>query len=105
MDKLSYRRRQFLLYLGLGVAGAGAATALGLSSQKNNLTAAMPSSSRKVGITSPDQLAATEAVPKADATEVAALPPGSRALPEFQGISQWLNSAPLSTSDLKGNVV
>jgi len=31
--------------------------------------------------------------------------PAAPSLPEFQGISQWLNSAPLSISNLKGNVV
>ena len=28
-----------------------------------------------------------------------------KSLPEFQGISTWLNSSPLTTADLKGNVV
>lgn len=36
-------------------------------------------------------------------TEALAL--GNQQLPEFQGISQWLNSSPLSTKDLKGSVV
>jgi thiol-disulfide isomerase/thioredoxin len=35
----------------------------------------------------------------------AALAAASAGLPEFQGISQWLNSAPLTVGDLKGSVV
>jgi len=34
-----------------------------------------------------------------------AMSSGGKALPEFQGISQWLNSAPLSIADLKGKKV
>jgi thiol-disulfide isomerase/thioredoxin len=37
-------------------------------------------------------------------TAEAASMPGNQ-LPEFQGISQWLNSPPLTTKDLKSNVV
>lgn len=36
---------------------------------------------------------------------ITAMPLAGKSLPEFQGISQWLNSAPLSIADLKGNVV
>ena len=35
----------------------------------------------------------------------AATPPSGGALPEFQGISEWLNSPPIKTANLKGNVV
>lgn len=31
--------------------------------------------------------------------------PAAQSLPEFQGISQWLNFAPINVADLKGNVV
>jgi thiol-disulfide isomerase/thioredoxin len=42
---------------------------------------------------------------EANSTDTASLPPVGKALPEFQGISQWLNSPPLTNSSLKGNVV
>jgi thiol-disulfide isomerase/thioredoxin len=38
-------------------------------------------------------------------SDVAALPASAKALPEFQGISQWLNSVPLTIADLKGSIV
>jgi thiol-disulfide isomerase/thioredoxin len=94
MEKLSQRRRQLLLYLGLGVAGAGAATALGAVSKRVSSGAS---------ITTPDPIPAKNTNVEAasnDSTLAA-----SRGLPEFQGIRQWLNSAPLTTGDLKGSVV
>lgn len=59
------------------------------------------------GISSANQLTTASAAPGSSttATEVAALPPPRHSLPEFQGIQQWLNSKPLSISDLKGKVV
>ncbi len=96
MNKLSQRRRQLLLYFGLGIVGTSATAALGLSSKSNKpapLSAnSFPSS-------------ATDTIKEAVSTEIAALPIAGKVLPEFLGISQWLNSAPLSLSDLKGNVV
>lgn len=77
MDKYLLRRRQLLLYFGLGVVGAVGATA-----------AAQPGF-RATAISTPN---------------VANLP-SSHSLPEFQGISQWLNSAPLQAVNLKSNVV
>lgn len=74
MDKYLLRRRQLLLYFGLGVVGAVGAT-----------TAMQPGF-------------------KATAISTSNVD-SSNSLPEFQGISQWLNSAPLQTVDLKGNVV
>lgn len=79
MNKLSQRRRQLLLF-GLGIVGTGATAALGLSSKGKQLDATQEAS-----------------------TEVAVSPAGM--LPELQGISQWLNSAPLAITDLKGSVV
>jgi thiol-disulfide isomerase/thioredoxin len=81
MDKILLRRRQLLIYLGLGATGTGAATALGLHPQE---TAA----NLKTQI--PDAVAA--ALPR-------------QMLAEFQGISQWLNSSPLKLADLRGQVV
>lgn len=81
------QRRQLLLYLGLGIGGAGAAIALSRQDQPKS-----PES--MVTVANPD-------------TSIVATPSPSRAmpLPEFQGITQWLNSAPLTVADLKGNVV
>lgn len=76
MDKSLLRRRQLLLYFGLGVVGVGATTAV-------------QPGFRATAISTPN---------------VANLP-NSHSLPEFQGISQWLNSAPLQPVDLKSNVV
>lgn len=85
-DRLLQRRR-LLWYLGLGVAGAGAATVLFRRDRaKMDESMANPGSTHATN-------------------EVAALPSGGMPLPEFQGISQWLNSSPLKTSDLKGSVV
>jgi thiol-disulfide isomerase/thioredoxin len=56
----------------------------------------------------------TSAKPSPDVKELAAVPSPTLAvsakqratpLPDFQGISEWLNSDPLTTSELKGNVV
>ncbi len=91
MEKISRRRRQLLLYLGLGVAGAGAATALSAVSRK----------------AAPDvAIAPSQPSPLSNAAATdSALAAAGNGLPEFQGISQWLNSAPLTVGDLKGSVV
>ncbi len=90
MSKLSQQRRQ-LLYLGLGATGAGLASAMGLGCQRQ------PTS---IAANNP----AVPASPVASSQEVAAAPAG-KALPEFQGIQQWLNSSPLTVADLKNQVV
>ena len=95
MNKLSRQRRQLLLYLGLGAVGAGTATLFGIDSRKGDFTAT--ASSRTVP--SNNQTNPTSNL------QSAASPSATNALPDFQGISQWLNSAPLSIADLKGNVV
>jgi thiol-disulfide isomerase/thioredoxin len=74
-----------LLYLGLGVTSAGAATAFGLRSKE----------------ASSANLLSTPSV--STDTTLAALP--QKMLPEFQGISQWLNASPLTIANLKGQVV
>jgi thiol-disulfide isomerase/thioredoxin len=94
MNHLSWRRRQILRYLGLGIAGAGAATALGVAARKENA---------RTG--DADDLPVTSATPTVNSKKIAALSPKGKALPEFQGVSQWLNSSPLSIADLKGSVV
>lgn len=87
MDKSLLRRRQLLLYFGLGVVGT---TALLRRSWEETAT------STSISASTPDTIPTSDTVAK--------LPTG-KSLPEFQGISQWLNSAPLKASDLKGNVV
>jgi thiol-disulfide isomerase/thioredoxin len=83
MNQTMLGRRKLLLYLGLGASGAGAATVLGLRPQEAvaNLNPQLPLIN----------------------TVTAALP--RQTLPEFQGISQWLNSSPLTLASLKGQVV
>jgi thiol-disulfide isomerase/thioredoxin len=88
MDGNLFRRRQLLLYFGLGVVGVSAAAAALPRSRTPSTSSLLPS--RSTG-QNPNQ--------------VAALPPAGNPLPEFQGISTWLNSSPLSVSDLKGSVV
>ncbi len=82
MDKILLRRRQLLLYLGLGITSAGVAAALELRPKEAiaNLKPQIP------------LMNVTAALPR-------------QTLAEFQGISQWLNSSPLKLADLKGKVV
>ncbi|MBW4470235.1 MAG: thioredoxin family protein [Stenomitos rutilans HA7619-LM2] len=95
MENLSRRRRQLLSYLGLGVAGAGVATALGVISRR-----AVPETT-----IAPSSSSSSSSTPAEVASSNSSLIASSRGLPDFQGISQWLNSAPLAVSDLKGSVV
>jgi thiol-disulfide isomerase/thioredoxin len=81
MNNSLLQRRQFLL-LGLGAAGAGVAASL------------WP---RRL-VAKSDKLPLINS-PSAPLTAAAPL------LPEFQGIQQWLNSAPLTRQSLKGKVV
>jgi len=93
MDKLS-SRRQLLLYLGLGIAGAGAATVFGADIRR-----------KEFGRTDANNPSTTNAASNENSTTIASVRSDSKALPEFQGISQWLNSSPLSIANLKGSVV
>lgn len=85
MNKTLLNRRKMLLYLGLGVTGAGAATVYGL---------------RPKEAISANRLSA----PSASIDSVLAASP-QKTLPEFQGISEWLNASPLTIASLKGQVV
>ncbi len=87
MDKPLIQRRKLLRYLGLGALGAGAATVL---------------LGHDLEIELPAQPAASDDVSTASAKLQL---PEQMPLPEFQGISQWLNSEPLTVADLSGNVV
>lgn len=86
MDLKLLRRRQLLLYFGLGIVGAGAgAIALRRSNTRTESSTSITSNK--------------------SANVIAAQSVASRTLPEFQGISQWLNSKPLAIADLKGSPV
>ncbi|GAC1471879.1 MAG: hypothetical protein NVSMB70_16580 [Chamaesiphon sp.] len=90
MNKHWLQRRQLLWYFGLGVGTA--ALSLGY---KKAVTTTFASGDTPIASTSghlPNLIS------------VAASTTG-QLLPEFQGISSWLNSAPLKTADLKGKVV
>ena len=43
--------------------------------------------------------------PPPSPTPALVTPPGTETAPEFRGITAWLNSAPLSMADLRGQVV
>jgi len=90
LDKNLIRRRQLLFYFGLGAVGA---TALALPEIKR--ASAPVSTDRPISTNS-----ATMPIPKTVPASS-----GGKTLPEFQGISEWFNSSPLTIADLKGNVV
>lgn len=81
MKQILLRRRELFRYLGLGVG----VTALSFGCKKT--------------------LNPTSAANDLSSSLAVAASPSGELLPEFQNISQWLNSAPLKTADLKGNVV
>lgn len=82
MDKTLLRRRRLLVYLGLGAVGASAAAI------------AIPALKKSTALVSEIQPAASSGAAA-----------GSKVLPEFQGISEWINSDPLTIAELKGNVI
>ncbi|MBD2494624.1 thioredoxin family protein [Nostoc sp. FACHB-280] len=92
MDRYFIKRRRLLTYLGLGAIGAGG-------------VAIASGCSEKSVISTPTNVAPTANSSTPAQNTTAALPPDAKLLPEFQGISQWLNSSPLTTADLKGSVV
>jgi thiol-disulfide isomerase/thioredoxin len=95
------RRRRFLTYLGLGALGMGSAACAAQVGSK--------SSSTPIASKTPISSTPTADTNKPNSSEVNAVDEKSKAssqkLPEFQGISQWLNSNPLTIQELKGNVV
>jgi thiol-disulfide isomerase/thioredoxin len=78
-------RRRILTYLGLGLLGAGGVTLATQLRQESSIPEAQAS---PAGSDRRPNLATTS----------------TNRLPEFQGISQWLNSAPLTVDSLKGKV-
>ncbi len=87
MNRHLIQRRKLLRYLGLGVLGTGVVTAL---------------TGRDLKIELPGQSTVPDEVPAAGTTLQL---PAQMPLPEFQGISQWLNSEPLTVAGLSGSVV
>jgi thiol-disulfide isomerase/thioredoxin len=79
---LSLPRRKFLTYLGLGTLGWQ------LASCAKNSPSASQIGTPESKIITPDLIARSQ-----------------NQLPEFQGISEWMNSQPLTTKDLLGKVV
>ena len=90
MSQTLLNRRRLLLYSGLGIVGAGMALA--------SRSLRQPSSAL---IT--DQVQASTQASQEPTVRLAVA--SDKSLPEFQGISTWLNSSPLTTADLKGSVV
>lgn len=82
MDNPLLRRRRLLFYLGLGAVGATTA-AIAIPALKK----------------APAPLLATVTPPNVKAAAAGNM------LPEFQGISEWINSNPLTIAELKGNVI
>lgn len=76
MNNSSLSRRQLLTYLGVGTAALGAGAATLWTGAGRTL-----------------------------AKDVSTTLPVGKPLPEFKGVTEWLNSAPLTTADLKGKVV
>ncbi|MGB7249221.1 MAG: thioredoxin family protein [Phormidesmis sp.] len=107
LNKKTLQRRQLLLYFGLGIVGTGAAATL---SNRNSVAKSIakltnwPTVARK---SPPDPAAIDTSATGTAQMAVGTDPPlaAQRLLPEFQGISQWLNSGPLTVGDLKGSVV
>lgn len=91
------QRRHLLRYLGLGAAGVG--TAAFFRHGTNVQLPQFVAGARSTGTTASNAPVAAASAP------LSASSSGSMHLPAFQGISQWLNSEPLTVADLKGNVV
>ncbi|OLP16952.1 redoxin [Leptolyngbya sp. 'hensonii'] len=88
MDRPFLRRRQMLMYLGLGAVATGV-TATVLHRARTTTT----------------NTATPVVVPELPQSSPVNVSTGEMVLPEFQGITDWLNSAPLTIAGLKGKVV
>lgn len=103
MDKHLLQRRQLFWYFGLGILGAGVAATI----LRRNTESGLPklSTARDVPLSGTSAPLPGQSTAR-DSPEVGTTPlPTRMKLPEFQGISHWLNSDPLTVADLKGNVV
>jgi thiol-disulfide isomerase/thioredoxin len=89
------QRRDILKYLGLGCVGAGIATTIGqkLQPSQSNAKVFNPNSS----LTPSNEIA----IP----AESYANKSAGKTLPELQGISNWINTEPLTLASLRGNVI
>jgi thiol-disulfide isomerase/thioredoxin len=94
VDKNLLRRRQLLLYFGLGIVGTAAIASPGI---RKASTLSLPADSSGRSNPSDNTDTATVAANSSAA--------GGETLPEFQGIGEWLNSSPLTIAGLKGNVI
>ncbi len=101
MDKNLLHRRRFLTYAGLGALGIGSAACVAQFG-------AAKSSTPSISKTSAEETPKVD-IPKSNNSEGSQVAVNNAStgqkIPEFQGISQWLNSNPLTVQDLKGNVV
>jgi thiol-disulfide isomerase/thioredoxin len=86
MDNPLLRRRRLLFYLGLGAVGATTA-AIAIPALKKSPVLLLAGT-------------ASSGTPPSAKSAAA-----GKTLPEFQGISEWLNSNPLTIAELKGNVI
>jgi thiol-disulfide isomerase/thioredoxin len=97
VNKNLVRRRNFIAGIGAGVVLATAGAILKQTSGKSDsATSQSHNASKLVTPNNASKLVTPSAV---------AAQPSGKTLPEFQGISQWLNSSPLTIESLKGNVV
>lgn len=101
MSKNLLYRRRFFTYIGLGTLGIGsAACAAQFSSSKSSQAI----NSKDLASTAPKP-DVSQSTNNSEVTTVAVNNTSGQKLQEFQGISQWLNTNPLSIQDLKGNIV
>jgi thiol-disulfide isomerase/thioredoxin len=98
MNKQLFRRRQMLAYFGLGMVGTGVAATLLHQKSNHKLSDPLMAAKRSADAGEPS----SASIPSAPSAMQTAM---QTHLPEFQGISQWLNSEPLTVSALKGSVV
>lgn len=86
------KRRRLLWYCGLGVCATAVGIGIKKAATSNSDPLTLPTPTSEKTNTSPPTKKVTASVT-------------AQSLPEFQGISQWLNSSPLDMADLKGKVV
>ena len=86
------KRRRLLWYCGLGVCATAVGIGIKKAATSNSDPLTLPTPTSEKTNTSPPIKNVTASVK-------------AQSLPEFQGISQWLNSSPLDMADLKGKVV
>jgi thiol-disulfide isomerase/thioredoxin len=98
-------RRRLLTYAGLGALGIGsAAIAMQFGASKIGTSKSSPAINLNSKSTDNKPTLGTSN-PLANSAQPPARETNLQKLPEFQGIAQWLNSSPLMTGDLVGNVV